>query len=288
MDNGVVTIRHVTFSDNQAIGGKGGVPGALGIFGGAGGGSTFDLYAGGAFSADYETGKPGQFGGGGGGSGYERSGGAGGFGGGGGAGHTAPGSGGFGAGNGDGYAMGKQRGQGGGGSGLGGALFMRTGNLKLFNTTFTNNRAIGGAGYQAGQGLGGAIFICAAAQDLACGTTVLTDDTLTFTDNSASTSNRDVYGIVDLWQAPESDVIGNGVSISSGDDTPALGDGTDLGSVTVGSSVTRTFTIRNTGNATLLLNSAALVAIGGADASAFRLATPPPVALRPVAAPPSN
>ena len=31
---------------------------------------------------------------------------------------------------------------------------MRTGNLKLFNTTFTNNRAIGGAGYQAGQGLG--------------------------------------------------------------------------------------------------------------------------------------
>ena len=51
--------------------------------------------------------------------------------------------------------------------------------------------------------------------------------------------------------APEIDVQGNGVSIASGDSTPATADDTDFGTVTVGSAVTHTFTISNPGTADL-------------------------------------
>src|SRR5262249_19292022 len=53
---------------------------------------------------------------------------------------------------------------GGGGAGLGGAIFIRNGALTLINTTFTNNAATGGLagaagnGATAGQGKGGALF----------------------------------------------------------------------------------------------------------------------------------
>ena len=50
-------------------------------------------------------------------------------------------------------------------------------------------------------------------------------------------------------------VQGNGVSIADADTTPDLADHTDFGQVAVGSSVTRTFTIQNVGNAPLGLSS---------------------------------
>ena len=50
-----------------------------------------------------------------------------------------------------------------GGSALGGAIFVRSGQLVLRDTTFVNNRAVGGlgaAGAPNGIGKGGALFIC--------------------------------------------------------------------------------------------------------------------------------
>jgi len=50
---------------------------------------------------------------------------------------------------------------------------------------------------------------------------------------------------------PEREVLGNGQIIADGDITPSSNDYTDFGSVLQGSSVVRTFTIRNTGTAAL-------------------------------------
>jgi hypothetical protein len=50
---------------------------------------------------------------------------------------------------------------------------------------------------------------------------------------------------------PEIDVRGNGLSIAAGDTTPRPEDGTDFGSVQSGGSVEHTFTIANTGDASL-------------------------------------
>ena len=52
---------------------------------------------------------------------------------------------------------------------------------------------------------------------------------------------------------PEMDVLGNSQIISDGDTTPSSVDHTDFGSVAVGGSLTRTFTIRNTGAGALNL-----------------------------------
>jgi len=51
---------------------------------------------------------------------------------------------------------------------------------------------------------------------------------------------------------PEMDVEGNGVSIASGDNTPDAGDHTDFGTVSVGGSLDRTFTLQNEGANTLI------------------------------------
>lgn len=58
---------------------------------------------------------------------------------------------------------------------------------------------------------------------------------------------------------PEINVTGNAVSIVSGDVTPALADHTDFGSVGATSSIVRTYTIQNTGDAPLVLGSPAVL-----------------------------
>jgi hypothetical protein len=129
--------------------------GGNGAYGGGGGGG---VYNGGG------TGARGGFGGGGGASGYAgtfgEDGGNGGFGGGGGAGNYGlatdgdPGNGGFFGGNGRSQA-------GGGGAGLGGAIFNDSGIVIISNSTFTANGAVGGAslgGAPEGRAGGGAIF----------------------------------------------------------------------------------------------------------------------------------
>lgn len=69
---------------------------------------------------------------------------------------------------------------------------------------------------------------------------------------------------------PEIDMTGNGVSITSGDTTPSMADHTDFGStVSDGGTVTRTFTIKNTGTVALNLTGTPTVQISGADAAQF-------------------
>ncbi len=70
-------------------------------------------------------------------------------------------------------------------------------------------------------------------------------------------------------------VLGNGVEIADGDTTPDIADHTDFGAAyEVDGTVVRTFTISNTGTASLSLNGD-LVAIGGADAADFSVTTLP-------------
>ena len=66
---------------------------------------------------------------------------------------------------------------------------------------------------------------------------------------------------------PEIAVSGNGVNIANGDATPGAADHTDFGSVTAGGTpVARTFTITNTGTASLALTGSPRVAISGSAA----------------------
>ena len=74
--------------------------------------------------------------------------------------------------------------------------------------------------------------------------------------------------------SPEMDVSGLGNSITDGDTTPAPADDTDFGSVAVaGGTDAHTFTITNSGNATLNLTDTPRVTIGGANAADFTLTT---------------
>jgi len=71
---------------------------------------------------------------------------------------------------------------------------------------------------------------------------------------------------------PEIDVKGNGVSIASGDVTPSAADHTDFGSaVSGGGMIARTFTITNSGAATLNLTGTRKVQLSGADMAHFRI-----------------
>ncbi len=72
--------------------------------------------------------------------------------------------------------------------------------------------------------------------------------------------------------APEMDVLGNGISIPSGDASPRTADNTDFGTVTVGNSQTLTFTIANTGSVDLNLSGTPIVTISGTHAADFTLA----------------
>ena len=73
-----------------------------------------------------------------------------------------------------------------------------------------------------------------------------------------------VSGIRETGTAPSIQLQGNSVTISAGDTTPATADHTDFGNILVaGGSVTRTFTIRNVGTATLTLTGTPRVAISG-------------------------
>jgi hypothetical protein len=138
-----------------ATSGNSATAGGLGAFGGGGGGG------GAAFSSpsSSQPGGPGGFGGGGGAGGSSNSnlfgyGGAGGFGGGGGThgigeggGGVSVGAGGFGGGD-------AKFGGGGGGGGFGGAIFVRSGNLDLQNSSFTTNSANHGSSPTGNPGLG--------------------------------------------------------------------------------------------------------------------------------------
>jgi len=74
---------------------------------------------------------------------------------------------------------------------------------------------------------------------------------------------------------PEANLKGNGVSIADGDVTPSLADHTDFGPAPIFSTVTRTFTIENTGTGELYLTQPNKVSITGANADQFQMVLPP-------------
>src|SRR5687768_1834917 len=88
--------------------------------------------------------------------------------------------------------------------------------------------------------------------------------------------NGDSTAVVDVGAfetAPEINVTGNGVSISDGDTTPDTADHTDFGSTSeTGGTVTRTFTIENSGTADLAITG---VTMSGADPGDFTVTTGP-------------
>ncbi|OJJ21013.1 hypothetical protein BKI52_10590 [marine bacterium AO1-C] len=90
--------------------------------------------------------------------------------------------------------------------------------------------------------------------------------------NSGQTSNwvdgsgNNVSGNTPTNQ-PEINVQGNGVTIVDGDGTPAVGDNTDFGALTAGTSKTVTYTIQNTGTADLSITSIVISGVGMADYS---------------------
>ncbi|MFN8491581.1 MAG: choice-of-anchor D domain-containing protein [Caldilineaceae bacterium] len=74
---------------------------------------------------------------------------------------------------------------------------------------------------------------------------------------------------------PEIAVTGNGQPINSGSTTPNSGNGTLLGNAVVGSAVTQTFTIANSGAGVLNLNGTPRVAVSGPNAGDFTVVTLP-------------
>ncbi len=137
-------------SPNAGLGGPVGSPGGTGGFGGGGGGGA------GSFGSGGFAGGVGGVGGGGGGGGANGSGGSGGTGG---AGGLYGGVGGA--------AQSSHSGGGGGGAGLGGAIFVRGGDISVTGCSFIQNSAtngtggggsFGGGNGATGQGFGGAIL----------------------------------------------------------------------------------------------------------------------------------
>ncbi len=72
---------------------------------------------------------------------------------------------------------------------------------------------------------------------------------------------------------PEMDVTGNGVSIADGEAAPSAGDFTDFGSGLVGTPITRSFTIANSGSGPLNLTGSPRVKLEGANAADFSVST---------------
>ena len=82
--------------------------------------------------------------------------------------------------------------------------------------------------------------------------------------------------------APEITLTGNGLAITNGDTTPSADDHTDFGSVRLdGDPLTRTFTLANTGEATLHLPEASPIDLLGPHAADFQILSQPDTTLEP-------
>ena len=84
-------------------------------------------------------------------------------------------------------------------------------------------------------------------------------------DSDESTYSFDITG---LATAPDINVQGNSTDISIGDTTPDAADGTDFGTIPLGTPAVQSFTIQNTGDAELTVNE---INISGADAADFTI-----------------
>ncbi len=105
-------------------------------------------------------------------------------------------------------------------------------------------------------------------------TQVVMENIGAFPDFNVNFDNVDVE-----LDVPGMDIQGNGTTIVNGDSTPASGDDTDFGSVTVGVPVSKTFTIRSIGDANLdLISSPYVTKSGSADITVTSQPTTDPIA----------
>ncbi|MDO8540474.1 MAG: choice-of-anchor D domain-containing protein [Opitutaceae bacterium] len=96
---------------------------------------------------------------------------------------------------------------------------------------------------------------------------------LSFTNDDADESPYDFAIQGTGTSSPEINVQGNAVTIADGDTTPATADDTDFGSADInGVTITRTYTVQNTGSATL---SVGTVTISGTNAADFTVTAQP-------------
>ena len=201
--NGTIYIGGAGGGTAGGQGGDTGFPGSAAAGrGGGGGGAGFACVGGsghavggggGGAGSWSNAGSGGWAAGGGGGASYTGYGGNAGFGGGGGGGGNVGygGSSAFGGGAGLYY--------GGGGAGMGGAIFNENGTVNVTNSTFTANGAAGGSGNESGQGLGGAIFSY-------YGTVTLLNTTLSA--NTAAIAGRDFYAYYGTTHTINNSILG--------------------------------------------------------------------------------
>ncbi len=93
--------------------------------------------------------------------------------------------------------------------------------------------------------------------------------------NNDADENPYTFAIQGTSGAPEINVKGNNTTIASGDTTPSLADHTDFGSLEVGSTFTRTFTIENIGTEVLNLTGTPKVAVSGPHTTDFMVTAQP-------------
>jgi len=110
-----------------------------------------------------------------------------------------------------------------------------------------------------------------------------TDVTLTVTDDNNVIDDSVTSDPFDVTGEPEISVEGLGVEIVDGDTTPDTADGTDFGDVNYqdGSTVTHTFTIKNTGNVNLELSGADIIDIYGTNDTDFTVTANPDTVIAP-------
>jgi hypothetical protein len=144
-------------------------------------------------------------------------------------------------------------------------------------TTYTANAAFG-----SGDQIGTGNFVVYNGSGNSVNLTALTAGTTFHFAVYEYNNTGNCYNLVELvgnftTLITEINLQGNTVPIVSGDTTPALADHTDFGSTgTVSGTIVRTFTIQNTGNATLSLTGASpYVTISGANAADFTVTAIP-------------
>ncbi|MHB8894000.1 MAG: choice-of-anchor D domain-containing protein [Candidatus Geothermincolia bacterium] len=95
--------------------------------------------------------------------------------------------------------------------------------------------------------------------------------------NNDGDENPYDFAVQGTGTTPEITVSGNGMGIASGDNTPAVVDFTNFGGTdVVGGTVTRIFTIQNTGTGALQLYGRSKVTLSGDGAADFKVTLQPP------------
>ena len=102
--------------------------------------------------------------------------------------------------------------------------------------------------------------------------------TVSFSEDDTTTTSPFTFAISGVGTAPIIAVTGAGQAIGDGSTTASAANDTSFGSTTLGSPVSETYTITNSGNAALTLGQ---VSIGGTNASDFTVTSQPATSVAP-------